>query len=80
MSRQYAPYGITVNSVCPGPTETPMIQQWSAEQLAGLTAKIPIGKISKPDHIAQAVAFLASDGAETITGLALDINGGLYVG
>lgn len=80
LSRQYAPYGITVNSICPGPTETPMIRQWSDTQLAGLLAKIPIGKICKPDHIANAVAFLATDAAEVITGLALDINGGLYVG
>jgi 3-oxoacyl-[acyl-carrier protein] reductase len=80
LSRQYAPYGITVNSICPGPTETPMILQWSDEQLAGLLAKIPIGKICKPDHIAEVVTFLAGDAAEVITGLALDINGGLYVG
>ncbi len=80
LSRQYAPFGITVNSICPGPTETPMIRQWSDAQLAGLLAKIPIRKICKPDHIAQTVAFLASDAAEVITGLALDINGGLYVG
>ena len=80
LSRQYAPYGITVNCICPGPTETPMIRQWSDTQLSGLLARIPIGKICKPEHIANAVAFLASDAAEVITGLALDINGGLYVG
>ena len=80
LSRQYAPFSITVNSICPGPTETPMIRQWSDAQLAGLLAKIPIGKICKPDHIANAVAFLATDAAEVMTGLALDINGGLYVG
>lgn len=80
LSRQYAPYGITVNSICPGPTETPMIQQWTQEQKDGLLAKIPIGKICTPEHIAHTVSFLASDEAEVITGLALDINGGLYVG
>lgn len=80
LSRRYAPYGITVNSLCPGPTETPMIEQWSEEQVAGLLARIPIGKMSKPEHIAHAAVFLASDEAEVITGLALDINGGMYVG
>ena len=80
LARHYAPYGITVNSICPGPTETPMIRQWSSEQLAGLLAKIPVGKICKPEHIANAVAFLASDAAEVITGLAMDINGGMHVG
>ena len=39
-----------------------------------------IGKMSKPEHIAHAAVFLASDEAEVITGLALDINGGMYVG
>lgn len=80
LSRQYAPYGITVNCICPGPTETPMIKQWSAEQVAGLTVRIPLGKLAKPEDIGNAVAFLASDEAGYITGVALDINGGMYVG
>jgi 3-oxoacyl-[acyl-carrier protein] reductase len=80
MSRQYAPFGITVNCVCPGPTETPMIKHWSAEQVAGLIARIPLGKFGKPEHIGSAVAYLASDEAEFVTGLMLDVNGGMYVG
>jgi len=80
LSRQYAPQKITVNCVCPGPTETPMILQWTPEQMAGLTQRIPLGKFGKPAHIGSAVAFLASDAAEFITGEALNINGGMYVG
>lgn len=80
LSRHFAPDGITVNCVCPGPTETPMIKLWSPEQVAGLTTRIPLGKLGKPENIGSAVAFLASDEAEFITGLAMDINGGMYVG
>jgi 3-oxoacyl-[acyl-carrier protein] reductase len=80
LSRQYAPYKITVNCICPGPTETPMTQQWTAEQFAGLIKRIPLGKLAQPSQIGSAVAFLASDEAEFITGVALDINGGMYVG
>ena len=80
LSRQYAPYGMSVNNFSPGRTETPMIRQWSDEQLAGLLARIPIGKICKPEHIAHTVAYLASDAAEVVTGIAFDINGGIYVG
>ena len=80
LSRQYAPFKITVNCICPGPTETPMTRQWTAEQLDGLIRRIPLGKLVKPAQIGSAVAFLASDEAEYITGVALDINGGMYVG
>jgi 3-oxoacyl-[acyl-carrier protein] reductase len=80
LSRQYAPHRITVNCICPGPTETPMVLQWTPEQMAGLTQRIPLGMFGKPSHIGSAAAFLASDEAEFITGVALNINGGMYVG
>jgi 3-oxoacyl-[acyl-carrier protein] reductase len=80
LSRQYAPYRITVNCICPGPTSTPMTENWTPEQMAGLIQRIPLGKFCKPQHIGSAVAFLASDEAEVITGVALNINGGMYVG
>jgi NAD(P)-dependent dehydrogenase (short-subunit alcohol dehydrogenase family) len=80
LSRKYAPFGITVNSICPGPTETPMILQWNKEQIDGLLSKIPIGKLCKPEHIAHAAVFLSCDESEVITGIALDINGGMHVG
>lgn len=80
LSRQFAPDGITVNSICPGPIETPMIRQYEPSQIASLTARIPLGKLGKPEDIGHAIAFLSSDEASFITGLAMDINGGLYVG
>ncbi len=80
LSRQYAPAGITVNCVCPGTTETPMIKLFTPEQVASLTTRIPLGKLVKPEGIGHAVAFLASDEADFITGVSLDVNGGMYVG
>lgn len=80
LARQFAPYGITVNAVCPGTTRTPIIDQWTPEQIAGLTARIPLGKLGEPKNIGSAVAYLASDEAEFITGLLMDVNGGMYFG
>ena len=80
MSRHLAPYGITVNAVCPGTIETEMINAWSDEQRQNLLSKIPLGYLGKPEDIAYAVSFLASEKSKFITGLMLDVNGGMYVG
>lgn len=80
MARQFAPFGITVNAVCPGTTESEMISQWSQQQIDGLLSRIPLRKLAKPANIASAVAYLASEEAEFITGLLMDVNGGMYFG
>ncbi len=80
MARQFAPFGITVNAVCPGTTETEIIRQWSQEKIDGLIERIPLKKLGKPENIASAVAYLASEEAEFITGLLMDVNGGMYFG
>jgi 3-oxoacyl-[acyl-carrier protein] reductase len=80
MARQLAPFGITVNALCPGTTESDIIRQWSAEQIASLKAKIPLGRLGSIADMAAAVAFLTSDEAGFITGLSLDVNGGMYMG
>ena len=80
MARQFAPFGITVNAVCPGTTETEIIRQWSQEKINGLIERIPLKKLGKPENIASAVAYLASEEAEFITGLLMDVNGGMYFG
>ncbi|MGI6142094.1 MAG: SDR family NAD(P)-dependent oxidoreductase [Caldicoprobacterales bacterium] len=79
-ARQLAPYGIIVNAVCPGTTETELIKGWDESQIASLKSRIPLNKLGKPENIASAVAYLASDEAEYITGLMLDVNGGIYFG
>jgi 3-oxoacyl-[acyl-carrier protein] reductase len=80
MARQLAPFSITVNALCPGTTESDIIRQWSAEQIAGLKARIPLGRLGSIADMAAAVTFLTGDEAGFITGLFLDVNGGMYMG
>jgi len=80
MARQLAPFGITVNALCPGTTQTDIITQWSAEKIAGLKARVPLGRLGSIADMAAAVAFLTGDEAGFITGLFLDVNGGMYMG
>ncbi len=75
-----ARHSITVNSVCPGPTETALLGQIAEvnEKLyKSLARAIPLGRTAQPDDIAPAVVFLAGDGAAYITGQALSVSGGL---
>ncbi len=76
LARQLAPCGINVNSVSPHAIETEMSAQWSAEKRREVIASIPVGRLGKPEDVAEAVLFLASDGASFITGEILDVNGG----
>ena len=79
-ARQLAPFGITVNAVCPGTTETPITKAFTPEAMERLLARIPLGRLGRPEDMAAAVAFLASDDASFITGLLMDVNGGMYMG
>lgn len=77
----YASAGIRVNAVCPGDTDTPMLDQaydhperaWKVQTLA---ATIPLERVALPSEIAKAVAFLASDDASFMTGSLLAVDGG----
>lgn len=75
--------GVTVNTVCPGPTATPMLDQLisnsedAAEMVGSLTRSVPIGRLAQPQEIAPAIAFLASEGAGYITGQTLSVSGGM---
>lgn len=76
LARQLAPYGINVNGVAPHAIETEMSAQWSEERRKEIIASIPLGRLGKPEDVAEAVLFLASDQASFITGEILDVNGG----
>jgi 3-oxoacyl-[acyl-carrier protein] reductase len=76
LARQLAPYGINVNAVSPHAIETEMSAQWSEERRKEIIASIPLGRLGKPEDVANAILFLASDEASFITGEILDVNGG----
>lgn len=80
LARQLAPYGINVNAVCPGTTETPITKAFTPEAMERLLTRIPLGRLGQPEDMANAVAFLAGDDASFITGLLMDVNGGMYMG
>lgn len=79
LARQLAPYGINVNAVSPHAIETEMSAQWSEERRKEIIASIPLGRLGKPEDVAEAVLFLASDEASFITGEILDVNGGVLM-
>jgi NAD(P)-dependent dehydrogenase (short-subunit alcohol dehydrogenase family) len=73
-----APFGVRVNAVAPGPTDTEMLTRFTgtAERKAGLVAGVPLKRAGTVDEIADAIVFLASSKAGFITGQILDVNGG----
>jgi 2-hydroxycyclohexanecarboxyl-CoA dehydrogenase len=80
LAREVAADGVTVNVVCPGPTDTPLLDQVaqaSQKLYDGLARAVPMRRIGQPADIAPAVAFLASDGAGYITGQTVSVSGGL---
>jgi NAD(P)-dependent dehydrogenase (short-subunit alcohol dehydrogenase family) len=80
LARALGPYGITVNAIAPGPTVTPLTQSWLPAREKELLTQIPLGRLGQPTDIANAILFLASDEAAYITGICLDVNGGLVMG
>jgi len=71
-----------VNAVAPGPTDTGMLDRFTGtpENKAALIASVPIGRIGKPDDIANAVLFLATDASSFVTGQILTVDGGKTAG
>jgi len=77
MAIDYAQYGIRVNAVAPGPTDTPMLRENLSEQeLKDFAATFPMKRLGQPRELAQAVLFLASDDASFVTGCVMAVDGG----
>src|SRR5574337_681075 len=83
IAREHARHGITVNVVCPGPTDTALFAEYkegagNPEKLTeAFTRSIPLGRIGRPDDLPGAVLFFASDEAAFVTGQVLSVSGGL---
>jgi 2-hydroxycyclohexanecarboxyl-CoA dehydrogenase len=83
LAREMARHRITVNVVCPGLTETPLLQgirdqsPKSAKIIEAVTRAIPLGRVGQPEDIAGAVVYLASPAADFVTGQTLSVSGGL---
>lgn len=74
-----ARFGVTANAIAPGYTATPMVAAMREEVLESIKNEIPMKRLAKPEEIASAVAFLASEEGAYITGETLSVNGGLYM-
>ncbi len=79
LAKEVGPSGIRVNCVSPGAIETDMMAGFSEEDKAAIADETPLGRLGKPEEIAAAVAFLASDDAAFITGQVLAPNGGMVI-
>ena len=81
IAREVARSGVTANTVCPGPTDTPMLQEVADDQgekiLEAMVRAVPMKRLATPEDIATAVAFFASDEAGYVTGQTLSVSGGL---
>ncbi|MFE1570566.1 3-oxoacyl-ACP reductase FabG [Comamonas odontotermitis] len=79
LAKELGSRGITVNCVAPGFIETDMTAQLPEDQKKALQSQIALGKLGQPQDIANAVVYLASDGAGYVTGQELHVNGGMYM-
>jgi 2-hydroxycyclohexanecarboxyl-CoA dehydrogenase len=84
LAREVAASGITANTVCPGPTDTPALRAFAdtsgpdaGKVIGAMTRAVPIKRLGRPEDVAPAVAFFASDAAAFITGQTLSVSGGL---
>ena len=79
LAREVASFGITVNALCPGVVETPLVAALPAHTRAAMVAGIPAGRTGRPAEIATAAVFLASPAASYVTGATLAVDGGLVM-
>jgi NAD(P)-dependent dehydrogenase (short-subunit alcohol dehydrogenase family) len=77
MAADHAPQKIRVNCICPGPTQTPMVDTSTPEKLARYSTRVPLGRIGQPEDVAYAALYLASEEASMVTAAILPVDGGM---
>jgi 2-hydroxycyclohexanecarboxyl-CoA dehydrogenase len=81
VAREMARHGVTANSICPGPTDTPLLQEFTAsggqKVIDSIVRGVPMKRLGQPSDIAPAVVFFASEESRFITGQTLSVSGGL---
>jgi len=78
-ARELGRKGVRANAVCPGFVETPILKSIPAKVLAAMRARVPLGRLAKPEEIANTYAFLASDEASYINGAVIEVSGGATI-
>jgi 3-oxoacyl-[acyl-carrier protein] reductase len=71
--------GVTVNAVAPAAIDGPMVASVPRDRIEAMLERIPVGRLGRPEEVAAAVAYLASDAAGFVTGATLDVNGGMLM-
>lgn len=79
LAKELAKDGITVNAICPGFMDTPMVRKVPAQVQEKILAQIPLGRFGEPRAVGEAVAYLAGTGGSWVTGQVLHVNGGMYM-
>lgn len=79
LARELAPKGIAVNAVAPGLMYTEMLKPYVDAEPATFAARLPIGRLGRPDEVAAVVTFLASEQASFMTGATVDVSGGMLM-
>ena len=79
LAREVARYNISSNSICPGPTDTPLLAAVPEKHQEAFIRATPMRRLGKPQELADAVLFFASDKSDFITGQVLSVNGGLVI-
>lgn len=75
-----ARHAVTSNVIAPGPINTPLLDGLMASARERLVARIPMGRSGEPSEVAEAAAYLCSDSASYVTGVVLDVDGGISIG
>lgn len=76
LAKEWAPSGVRVNAVAPGPIDTPMLARFDAAQRARIAAAVPLQRVGRAQEVAAAIAYLISDDAGYVTGTVQNVSGG----